>query len=70
MIDKPDLRCFHRAEFRSKGHDHQLSSSEVTLFHHAIQLVLMKPFEPPFDKESADIVVEELSTVVLFEELA
>ena len=70
MIGKPSLRCFRRAKFRSKGHDHQLSSSEVKQFHHAIQSVLMKLFEPPFDKESAGIVVEELFTVVLFEELA
>ena len=70
MIGKPGLRCFHRAKFTLRGHDHQLSNSGVKQFHHAIQSALMKLFELPFDKESTDIVVEVLSTVVLFEELA
>ena len=70
MIGKPNLRCFHRAKFMLRGHDLQLSSSEVIQFHHATQLVLEKLFVLPFDTGSAGIAVEELSMVALFEELA
>ena len=53
-----------------RGHDLQLSSSEVIQFHHATQLVLEMLFILPFDMGSAGIAVEELSAVALFEELA